>query len=231
MTYKYCSGPEWQAYEELAYQRPKMFAESDQIRIVLNRSIVNDFVEKTRIKVGVLYSSPYHYLVVDLIQEKDGTYYTYERILPAIETGAVVALTIYNEKFVLLKQFRHAIRESQFCFPRGFGEPDLSAEENVKKELQEELGASIRRYAYLGDVAADSGLVGNLTSVFVCEIETFEKRCFYEGIEDVTMLTADEMKNWIAEGKITDGFTLSAYSLYLCKTMNENTLHWHRISS
>lgn len=181
--------------------------------------------------MGVLYSSPYHYLLVDLIQQKDGTYYTYERVLPAIEAGAVVVLTNYDEKLVLLKQFRHAIRESQFCFPRGFGEPGLSAEKNIKKELQEELGASIRQYAYLGDVAVDSGLVGNLVSVFVCEIETFEKRCFHEGIEDIIMLTVDEMKNWIAEGKITDGFTLSAYSLYCCKTMNENPLHWQRLSS
>ena len=33
-------------------------------------------------------------------------------------------------------------------------------------------------------------------------------------------LSAEEFRNWIAEGKITDGFTLSAYSLYCAKNQN-----------
>ncbi len=224
MHHKYCNGPEWKAYEELVYQRPKMFTESDQLPIVLDRAIVNDFVERTKIKVGVLYHGAYHYLVVDLIQAQDGTCYPYERILPATETGAVVALTICDDKFILLKQFRHAIRDSQFCFPRGFGELDLSAVENVKKEVQEELGASVFRYSYLGEVTADSGLLSNQVSVFVCHIESFEKKCFYEGIEDIVALTESELERWIADEKITDGFTLSAYSLYRCKVASGTVL-------
>lgn len=33
-------------------------------------------------------------------------------------------------------------------------------------------------------------------------------------------LSAEELRKWIAEGKITDGFTLSAYSLYCAKNPN-----------
>ena len=102
MGERYSDGIEWGEYEELQKERPELFAESTQIPIVTDRDRVDKFVQETGEKVGVLYRSAYHYLVVDLVRNLDGTLYTYERLIPAVQTGAVAAVTIQDGKFVLL---------------------------------------------------------------------------------------------------------------------------------
>ena len=69
-------------------------------------------------------------------------------------------------------------------------------------------------YEHLGIVVADSGLCGNVVDVFFCTVDHVEEKQGYEGIQSVIMLNQEEMDQWIRDGKITDGFTLSAYSLY-----------------
>ena len=49
-----------------------------------------------------------------------------------------VCVPVFEGRFVLLRQYRHAIREFQYGFPRGFGEAGVSVEENVREEIQEE---------------------------------------------------------------------------------------------
>ena len=116
MKEKYSDGIEWNTYEKLRKERPELFAESTQIPIVTDKETVDTFVRETGQKVGVMYSSEYHYLLVDLIRNPDGKLYTYERILPVVPSGAAVAVTIQNGLFVLLRQYRHAIRTSQYSF-------------------------------------------------------------------------------------------------------------------
>lgn len=214
MHFKHTDTKEWKDYLKLCKERPTLFSPSDQVSIIFDENTINDFVEKTGKKIGVLYRSDYHILVVDLVSEKNDQLHTYERLLPSVHSGAVVILPIQNNKLILLKQYRHAIRQIQYCFPRGFGEPDLSAKENLEKELKEELHTHIKNFQYLGDVAADSGILSNQVSVFVCEIGNIQKDYGYEGIEDIVLLTPEEFEKWISDKKITDSFTLSAYSLY-----------------
>ena len=106
MKEKYSDGIEWNTYEKLRKERPELFAESTQIPIVTDKETVDTFVRETGQKVGVMYSSEYHYLLVDLIRNPDGKLYTYERILPVVPSGAAVAVTIQNGLFVLLRQYR-----------------------------------------------------------------------------------------------------------------------------
>lgn len=67
MKEKYSDGIEWNTYEKLRKERPELFAESTQIPIVTDKETVDTFVRETGQKVGVMYSSEYHYLLVDLI--------------------------------------------------------------------------------------------------------------------------------------------------------------------
>ena len=85
MKEKYSDGIEWNTYEKLRKERPELFAESTQIPIVTDKETVDTFVRETGQKVGVMYSSEYHYLLVDLIRNPDGKLYTYERILPVVQ--------------------------------------------------------------------------------------------------------------------------------------------------
>lgn len=201
-------------YYELMEKRPKLFRFSDLIMIETDIDVILEYEKTTGREIGVVYQSPYSTLVVDLIRREDGGYYTYERMLPTVESGAVVVLTKCQGKFVLLKQFRHSLRDFQYACPRGFGELGIPAEENAKKELEEELGAKMIKQVRLGSVIADSGMNGNPVDVFLCEVDGVVEKCGYEGIKSVIMLDEAELEQWIREEKITDGFTLAAYGLY-----------------
>lgn len=212
---RYTDGAEWKAYLQLKKERPQEFQENPYFPIVLEAEIVENYVQKSGERIGVVYASPYHLLVVDLIQNNDGRLYTYERLLPAVERGAVVALPRYKGKYVLLKQYRHSLHDYQYAFPRGFGEPGISSEENVKKELREEAGAVVKACSHLGVVVADSGVSGNPVDVYECELSYLEEQKGHEGIETLCFLSREEMEEWIRNGQIQDGFTLAAWALYL----------------
>jgi ADP-ribose pyrophosphatase len=205
---------EWGKYKNLMQEYEEFYKDSQQMPIEKDREVIRQYELKTGKKIGIAYRSDYNVLVVDLIKKQDGTHYPYERILPAVKKGAVVVLPQHNGKLVLLKQYRHALRGYQYSFPRGYGEAQISSEENVKKEIMEELGGNAENITYLGMVSADSGLTGSRASVYFCTIDEIQIEVGYEGIEAIVELDVDELKQWIAQGKIDDGFTLSALCLY-----------------
>jgi len=206
-------GTEWEQYLSFMQNRPEDFADTGSLHIVTDPTVVAKFQKDTGRTIGIVYSSPYHLMVVDLVYEQEGNYFAYERILPALKKGAVVIIPQYRDGFLLLKQYRHALRDYQYAFPRGFGEADVSAADNVRKEMEEELSAQVSNVVFLGTCVADSGLCGNKVSIFSCTVENFIVNEGYEGISNVIRLSHKELRQWIRSGKLNDGFTLSAYSL------------------
>lgn len=203
---------EWKRYCTLMKERPKDFRNNGIIDIISDVDKVEKFVTETGKKVGVIYCSSYNLWIVDLVKSGD-RYYTYERLLPTVEKGAVVIIPKFGKKYVLLKQYRHALRDCQYAFPRGFGEKGMASESNVGKEMVEELGTTVVKSRFLGQVIADSGCCGNSVDVYVCDIMKPQIQMGYEGIQGMVIIEAAELKQWIASGKITDGFTLSAWAL------------------
>ncbi|MGF7009546.1 hypothetical protein M2146_000057 [Lachnospiraceae bacterium PF1-22] len=171
-------------------------------------------------RFGIVYKSQYNTLCVDPIKTSDDSFFPYERIIPTAGNG-VVMLTLCRGKYVLLNQYRHALRENQLCFPRGYGEPGLFSEENAKKELREELNASITKAPIkLGTVSPDSGLTTSLVDVFLVEIDNYSPNVGHEGITNIIELSENDFKRLICQGdsenstSVNDSFTLSAYLLY-----------------
>jgi 8-oxo-dGTP pyrophosphatase MutT (NUDIX family) len=172
---------------------------------------------------GVVYKSKYNSLVVDPIKQTcpvSGTcqfkpFFPYERVIPTSGKDGVVMIPTHEGKYILIKQFRHAIRAEQYSFPRGYAENGGNPEDNAIRELQEELNAhSIGATELLGRVAPDSGLTSTQAYVFSVIIGDYSTQIGHEGILEVVELTAVELDAWIKAGKITDGFTLSAWSMY-----------------
>ena len=205
----------WKDYIRLKEERPLDFKPSENLDIITDQDIVNRYTEDHDVVLGIAYRSRYNIMVVDLVKDSLGKIFTYERIFPAVQQGAIVTVPLYEDHFVILRQFRHSLRDIQYAFPRGYGEKDITPEENVKKELQEEIGANdIRDIVYLGNVVADSGLCGNSVDVYTCSVDVVKTHPMYEGIENALLLTEIELREWIKDGKINDGFTLSAFCLY-----------------
>ena len=211
-------------YYKLRKEKPELFKSEADLPIEFNIKAIKQFMKDTKREIGVVYESPYRMLIVDLIRDEENKrYYAYERVV-SLQKGGVVIIPKHKDKLILLKQFRHSLRDFQYSFPRGFGEAGIDPLENAKKELCEELNLkpeNIISGKLLGTTVADSGLCGDTVYVYLCEIdaENVEVDKVIEGIKSSTEKTSEELLSMIQKGEITDGFTLSAYSLYSCKNM------------
>ena len=205
--------PELSEYIELMKTRPELFANTGPIRIETNLNVIHSYSEKTGKKIGVMFHSSYNMLLVDLVEEQ-GLRFTYERLVPVTSCGAVVIVPIFNNDFILLQQYRHALRGEQIAFPRGYGEVGISSADNVRKEIREEIGSEVKTITSLGKIVADSGLSGNAVSVYAAEITRPNMCCHSEGIRKILVLPEYQLKQWIVERRISDGFTLAAYCLF-----------------
>ena len=170
------------------------------MEIVTDREEVRKFEQASGQTIGVVYQSPYSMMVIDLVREKNGRLFAYERLIPATVGSAVVCVTKQKENYILLKQLRHSLRGEQIGFPRGYGEDGVSAEDNARKEVYEELGAKILGLKSLGKVVPDSGIEGAAAEVFECKIDSWELKKGYEGITDVLVLSEQELAQQIANG-------------------------------
>lgn len=207
-------------YQQLMKERPEEFRQSNKglIHIVTNKKTLEDYQENhPERQIGVVYESPFHLMVVDLIDNGSGKYYTYERILKQDDGSAVVFPIAPDGKIVLLRQFRHAMREEQISLPRGFGRKGYTAEDNARKEADEEINADDTKPILLGEIVANSGLSGVKVKVYLFKIHNYRTAYGNEGIVEALAVTKDELKKLILDGKINDGFTLSAWTLYETK--------------
>lgn len=88
-------------YFDLMHERPNAFTQSPILSIVTDKQRMLTLMESTNKQLGVVYKSPFHLMVVDLIAGVNGEDFAYERLLPTVEKGAVVCLVEYNNKIVL----------------------------------------------------------------------------------------------------------------------------------
>lgn len=200
-------------YFALMKQRPQLFADSAILPIEKDRTVIEQFVADTGKTVGVIYQSKFNCWIVDLVHGSNGKMFTYERAVPAADGRGVVCVPVYKGQYILLKQYRHAIRDSQICFPRGFGESGVASAANAQRELFEEIGASVKNVKKLGEVAADSGLTSAVADVYLCEVDSFDNTARAERIAEIFLCSHHSLKTMAEHGEINDGFTLSALAM------------------
>lgn len=203
----------WTRYVQLMAERPALFRQSDELQIITDKQAADEFMKGSGKTIGVVYESPYSLMLVDLVVDKSGRKFAYERLVP-VNTGAIVSVPVYEGKFILLRQFRHALRSVQLAFPRGFGELGLSPEQNLRKEILEEIGADVLRIEHIGKITPDSGITSSIVDVYFCEVSTPALMKDHEGIQELSLMTPEEFEKKIHSGEVTDGFSLAAYSLY-----------------
>jgi ADP-ribose pyrophosphatase len=111
----------------------------------------------------------------------------------------------------MIKKYQHEKRCWSWEFPRGFGEPELSAEDNARKELQEEIGVSPIELRLLSHIADGKGGV----SFFFVTIPPGQEITvdIGEGIIHYTWVSKKEIEQMIKQGQLSDYFSLWAYCL------------------
>lgn len=203
------------AYFELSARRPDLFAPSDRIPLVLDEDRMRAFSARTGKTMGLVYDNRPYFMVLADLCGSGSKEYSYARVVyPEAGSNGAAAIPVRQGLFCLLRIYRHAPRTECLEFPRGFAEKGLTPEENIRKELSEELGAQVTAVRQIGTVRADTGLSAGRAQVFLAELEETAISPGYEGIRDCVWLTEAEMEAQIASGKIEDGFTLSAWALY-----------------
>ena len=167
-------------------------------------------------KYGIIYQSKYNKLLVDPV-ENEGECIPYERMTPASGHDGVVIVAKHQDKYILLNQFRHALRQKQYSFPRGFAESS-NPKDDVIREIKEELHAKIiGEPRELGKIAPDSGLQTTRANVYCVDIDSYNTNEGHEGIINSIEISSDDFEQWIKDNKIDDGYTLGAFMLLKTK--------------
>jgi ADP-ribose pyrophosphatase len=142
-----------------------------------------------------------------VIERRDGVV-----IIPITETG----------KTLLIKNYRYPAETFFWEFPMGGIEKGEDKALTAERELAEETGLRASELQYLGEFAPMTGATAQTAFVYLAKISDEQLTSQIslqenEGIEDHMVVNLDQILPLIANGTLTDGFSLSAYLLYLAK--------------
>ncbi|MBI5942981.1 MAG: NUDIX hydrolase [Chloroflexi bacterium] len=216
-------------YLTLIKEHPEMFRNSGEvgeIKIITDERTIITEQEKLRkhlrengqpiewIEIGVLSEDQWFYIVRDLVEFPNGHIGGYLRHInkSSVEGGyGVVMLCVRQDEILMIKKYRHEQRCWNWEFPRGFSEPGLSAEENARKEMREEIGVSPVELRLLTHVKDGKGGV----SLFYAELPPDQeiKVDIGESIVQYNWVTKAEIEHMIKLEQLSDYFSLWAYCL------------------
>lgn len=166
------------------------------------------------IEIGVLSEDQWFYVVRDMVEFPDGHVAGYIRWInrKSQEGGfGVVLVCRQKDKYLLIKKFHHEDRAWSWEFPRGFGEPGLTAIQNARKELMEEVGVKKAKFKHLTTVrSGDGGL-----SIFLVDIDEKQKITVEtgEGITKYKWVSGSSLDLLVKKGELQDWYSLWGYTL------------------
>ena len=214
-------------YQDLLKSNPEIFDNTEAfLTIVTDENIINSWTSNKKDElqrnglpqnwgeIGVVYEDQYIVILRDLVRLPDGNLGSHIRILHSADLRggqATVILPIIDNKILLLRQFRHPTRMWHLEFPRGFGKPNTSPEENAKDELLEEIGAEIFELENLGEYHSNTGFIGARVQLYLARLKSIGLAKTSEGIESYDLFDLIDVEAMIRESEITDGYTIAAF--------------------
>jgi ADP-ribose pyrophosphatase len=215
-------------YENIMKEHSDLFENTDApIKIIKDGSRIQEWQQNRRAKlqsegkppewadIGVVLNDPYIVVLRDLVEYPGGHVGGYFRVVNRADLNGgqgVVMLCEKDGKYLLLHQYRHPIRSWSYEVPRGFGQAGITAEEQAKIEVFEEVGGKISNLFDLGLYYNNTGLEANKVKLFYAKLKSIGQPSEEEGIESILWVSLTELEEMIASAKITDGFTIAAYT-------------------
>jgi ADP-ribose pyrophosphatase len=211
----------WRLYQALLAERPALFDNfGEGTEILLAPSDVADARAQARAhraahglpaddtRIGVLADDPYGTLLREAVRFPDGAAGTYYRLL--VPTSVVV-LPLLGDDIILIRHFRHGTRLSHLEVPRGIGDGNPSWEDDVRRELGEEIGATASEIIPLGDLHPSNGIVSECMKLYAARIDATGAVDHHEGITEAVRLPVDRVTAMIKANEVTDGPTLACF--------------------
>lgn len=189
----------------------RILAEQKQIRVRLRKN----GAPSCWIDIGILAEDQWFYVLRDIVEFPDGKVGGYIRWInrKSSEGGGFnsVLMCVQSGRVLMIRKFRHEERGWSWEFPRGFGDPGLSAVKNAILELKEEVGISNAKMTCLTKVKEGKGG----TAVFLVEIPKDQKITLepHEGISMYRWVKMERLEQLVKKGQLSDWFSLWAYAL------------------
>ncbi|MFE5604824.1 NUDIX hydrolase, partial [Streptomyces coelicoflavus] len=164
------------------------------------------------VPTGVVSANRYLWYLRDPVRFPDGRLGLYDRLMPPPESSpGVVVLPLLGDgaDVVLIEHYRHATRDRHWEVVRGFGDPGATGEENVGRELTEEISARPTAVTALGFLHPDTGLCAHRVELYAARVEAVGALEKGEAIHRVVTVPPVEAEAMVADGRITDGFTVA----------------------
>jgi len=116
---------------------------------------------------------------------------------------------------VLVRQFRHGLRQTMWEIPGGVMEPHESPEETALRELREETGYLAECLERLGSVHPNPAFLNNVCHVFLAKNCRPLKVANPEHTErlEIVPTPIDEVKQMLRRGEITHSLVVNALAL------------------
>jgi len=163
-------------------------------------------------RVGIVYQDQYGMILRDAVRFPGGALGTYIRFIGNVDSGpSAVILPRYQGDILLVRRFHHATRAWHLEVPIGLGKKGQSGEENARRELTEELEATVSHLVPIGKLEEGPGLTGSPAELFYAEIESYGEGNKHEGIAEVMQVKVLEFERMMRDGEITDSFTIIAH--------------------
>lgn len=169
---------------------------------------------------GEIFADEYLRIFRDPVRFASGTLGTHLRVERAGGLiGGGIAVALCGDRHIFVRHHRYATNRVHLEYPRGFAESGETGERTAVRELREETGVDAPSATRIGTVYADTGLLNMPVEVYVATVAqaALDQRELDrdEGITDLVLLTAAEIRSAIIRGEIDDALTLAAFSLFV----------------
>jgi ADP-ribose pyrophosphatase len=129
--------------------------------------------------------------------------------------SGVAILPVKDDRFGLVKIYRHAVAEYGWEVPRGFIDDDESSEHAALRELGEETGLSCDKseLTSLGTITPEPGIISAKVNIYMANVtKTNNKEIENElGHACFAWFTREEIQVFIQDQLMCDATTLTAY--------------------
>ncbi len=170
--------------------------------------------EKKRLdEDGIVYSGKRISLSIRQIPGPAGQTRTHESVLFG---EGVAVVPVYRSKILLIRQFRPSVGQSILEIPAGKVEPGEDLRIAAERELEEETGLSGGILTLMSSIWTTPGFCNERIHLFLSEGGDLKKSHPDEGeeIEEVLLLTPDEVWKRIQDGSLSDAKTVAGFLLY-----------------
>ena len=160
--------------------------------------------------VGIISEDPWVTVIRDAVKFSDGDIRLHTRVMNRINDGVAV-LPMFDNKIILIRHFRHALRKSILEIPRGAIDEKSSIEETACQELFEEIQGVAGALIPLGFTYGSTNLFANGSYLFFTKLLSIGSPQLDEGVEQIEYFSISEFEKLMLKGEITEAFTIAAF--------------------